>query len=131
MNEQPVIVHEDEREWEGWCDEDVAERGNVLWKTLLSGGLTPSRSLTLGVARVPSGGNLAAHRHEQAEAYLVLDGTGVVTIDGSPNRLHPGASVFIPGGAVHCVRSDGATDLRVAYVLAADSFEDVTSVFGA
>ena len=57
MNEQPVVVHEDEREWEGWRDEEVAERGNVLWKTLLSGGLTPSRSLTLGVARVPSGGN--------------------------------------------------------------------------
>ena len=130
MNEQPVVVHEDEREWEGWRDEEVAERGNVVWKTLISGGLTPSASLTLGVARVPSGGNLAAHRHEQAEAYLALDGTGLVTIDGSPSRLHPSASVFIPGGAVHSLQSDGATDLRLAYVLAADSFEDVTYVFG-
>jgi mannose-6-phosphate isomerase-like protein (cupin superfamily) len=130
MSAKPVVVHEDEREWEGWRAEDVAERGNVLWKTLISAGLTPTMALTLGVARLPSGGHLAAHRHEQAEVYLVLDGTGIVTIDGSPSRLRPGASVFIPGGAIHSVRATGPTDLRVAYVLAADSFEDVTYVFG-
>jgi hypothetical protein len=28
------------------------------------------------------------------------------------------------------VRSTGATDLRLAYVLAADGFDDVTYVFG-
>jgi hypothetical protein len=28
------------------------------------------------------------------------------------------------------VRSTGPTDLRVAYVIAADAFEDVTYVFG-
>jgi mannose-6-phosphate isomerase-like protein (cupin superfamily) len=129
MNAEPVLVHEDEREWEGWPEEEVAERGNVVWKTLISGGLTPSRGLVLGVARVPSGGCLAAHRHEQAEVYFVLEGTGVVTVDGSPSRLHPGSSVFIPGGAVHSVQSDGPMDLRFTYVIAADAFEDVKYVF--
>jgi mannose-6-phosphate isomerase-like protein (cupin superfamily) len=129
MDAGPVVVHEDERAWEGWPEEEVAERGNVVWKTLISGGLTPSRGLTLGVARVPSGGGLSAHRHDQAEVYLVLDGTGVVTVDGSPSRLRPGSSVFIPGGAVHSVQSDGPVDLRFAYVIAADAFEDVTYVF--
>jgi mannose-6-phosphate isomerase-like protein (cupin superfamily) len=130
MSAKPVVVHEDEREWEGWREEDVAERGNVLWKTLISADVTPTVALTLGVARVPGGGKLAAHRHEQPEVYLVLDGTGIVTIDGSPSRLSQGASVFIPGGAIHSVRSTGPTDLRFAYVLAADGFEDVTYVFG-
>ncbi len=81
------------------------------------------------MARVPSDGKLSAHRHEQPEIYLVLDGTGIVTIDGSPSAVSPGVSVFIPGGALHSVRSTGTTDLRFAYVLAADSFEDVTYVF--
>jgi mannose-6-phosphate isomerase-like protein (cupin superfamily) len=130
MSAKPVVVHEDERAWEGWREEQVAERGNVLWKTLISAGLTPTMALTLGVARVPSGGNLAAHRHEQPEVYLVLDGTGIVTIDGSRSHLGPGASVFIPGGVIHSVRSTGPTDLRFAYVLAADGFEDVSYVFG-
>jgi mannose-6-phosphate isomerase-like protein (cupin superfamily) len=128
MAASPFVVHQDDKEWEGW--DDVAERGNVLWKTLIGAGQTPSSSLTLGIARVPSGGELATHRHEQAEVYLVLDGTGVVTIDGSPSRVTPGASVFIPGGATHSVRSDGPADLRFAYVLAADGSEDVNYVFG-
>ena len=130
MSAKPVVVHEDEREWEGWPEEEVAERGDVLWKTLISAGLTPTMALTLGVARLPSGGTLAAHRHAQPEVYLVLEGTGVVTIDGSSSALRPGVSVFIPGGAIHSVRSTGVSDLRVAYVLAADGFDDVTYVFG-
>lgn len=130
MSAEPVVVHEDEREWEGWPEGEVAERGQVVWKTLISAGLTPTSALTLGVARLPSGGTLAAHRHAQPEVYLVLGGAGTVTIDGSSSPLSPGASVFIPGGAIHSVRSTGATDLRVAYVLAADGFDDVTYVFG-
>jgi mannose-6-phosphate isomerase-like protein (cupin superfamily) len=130
MNPRPVVVDEDEREWEGWREDEVAERGNVQWRSLISADLTPSSGLTLGVARVPSGGNLAAHRHEHAELYLVLDGTGIVTIDGKPSHLRPGAGVFIPGGAIHSIRSTGPTELRFAYVFAADSFDDVTYVFG-
>jgi mannose-6-phosphate isomerase-like protein (cupin superfamily) len=130
MSAKPVIVAEDEREWEGWREEEVVERGNVQWRTLISAGLTPSTGLALGVARVPSGGHLAAHRHEQAEVYLVLDGTGVVTIDGEASPVRPGASVFIPGGAIHSVRSTGPEDLRFAYVFAADSIDDVIYVFG-
>jgi mannose-6-phosphate isomerase-like protein (cupin superfamily) len=129
MSAKPVIVHEDEREWQGWDDADVPERGTVRWRTLISAGLTPSADLTLGVARVPPGGGLSAHRHDQAEVYLVLDGTGRVTIDGVAGDVGPGASVFIPGGAIHAVEATGKQDLRLAYVLAADAFEDVTSLF--
>jgi quercetin dioxygenase-like cupin family protein len=130
MSPEPVVVHEDEREWEGWPPEQVAERGESRWKTLISAGLTDSRSLTLGVARLPAGGVLPPHRHEQAEAYLVLDGAGVVTIDRAARAVGPGVSVFIPGNAVHSVEATGGTDLRLAYVLAADAFEDVEYVFG-
>jgi mannose-6-phosphate isomerase-like protein (cupin superfamily) len=51
-------------------------------------------------------------------------------IDGTPSRVAPGASVFIPGGATHSVRSSGVADLCFAYVLAADGSDDVDYVFG-
>ena len=70
------------------------------------------------------------HRHQQAEAYLVLDGTGVVTIGGTARALREGVAVFIPGNAPHGVRATGKSDLRFAYVFAADSFDDVEYVFG-
>jgi quercetin dioxygenase-like cupin family protein len=79
----------------------------------------------MGVARLPPGGSLLPHRHEQPKAYFVLDGTGVVTISGAARTLREGVAVFIPGNALHSVEGTGESDLRFAYVLAADAFEDV------
>jgi len=130
MDAEPVVVDPEAREWEAWPAEQVAERGEAEWKTLISRGLTRSAGLTMGVARLPPGGSLRIHRHEQAEAYLVLEGTGVVTIGGTERTVREGVAVFIPGNAPHGVRATGTLDLRFAYVFAADSFEDVEYVFG-
>ena len=129
MASEPVVVDLEAREWEAWPAEQVAERGEAEWKTLISRGLTRSAGLTMGIARVPPGGSLGMHRHEQAEAYLVLDGTGVVTIGGTARTLREGVAVFIPGNALHGVRATGTSDLRFAYVFAADSFDDVEYLF--
>lgn len=127
---RPVVVHEDERDWEGWPPEEVAARGDVRWRTLISAGRTPSAGLTLGLARVPAGGGLSLHRHAQPEIYLVLEGSGVVTIDGAEHELRPGTGVFIPGDAEHGVRATGESELRFAYAFAADAFGDVEYDFG-
>ncbi|HEX8101642.1 MAG TPA: cupin domain-containing protein [Solirubrobacteraceae bacterium] len=129
MDSEPVVVDLEAREWEAWPAEQVVERGESEWKTLISAGLTESRSITMGVARLPPEGSLHAHRHEQSEAYLVLAGTGVVTIGGTARPLREGVAVFIPGDTLHSVRATGESDLRIAYVLAADSFDDVEYVF--
>jgi quercetin dioxygenase-like cupin family protein len=110
--------------WETWPDELVEERGRVFWQTLAEG-----EGLTLGVASFPPGEELHEHRHEQSEVYLVLAGTGVVTVDGEAREVADGAAVFIPGNALHSCRNTGGVELRLAYVLAADSFEDVEYVF--
>jgi quercetin dioxygenase-like cupin family protein len=129
MSTKPIVVREDDREWEAWSTDQAAERGDVSWKTLVSADLTQSSALTLGVACVSQGQSLRAHRHEQAEAYFVLQGSGVVTVDGSPRTVGPGTAVFLPGGAIHSIECSGETDLRFAYVFAADSFGDVAYVF--
>src|SRR5215210_7075557 len=125
MNPEPVVVDEETREWEAWPADQVAERGEAEWKTLISAGLTRSDGLTMGVARLPHGGSLHTHRHEQQEVYFVLDGVGVVTIEGTARTVGPGVAVFIPGNALHSVEATSESDLRLAYVLAADSFDDV------
>jgi quercetin dioxygenase-like cupin family protein len=129
MKTEPVVVRLEEREWEAWPGEQVPVRGPAEWKTLISAGLTRSEGLTLGVARLPPGGSLHRHHHAQHEAYLVLEGTGMVTIDGAARAVVPGAAVFIPGNAPHSVTATGERDLRFAYVLGADDFEDVEYVF--
>lgn len=130
MRREPVIVNMDDREWETWPEHQLAQRGDVEWKTLISAGTTESSELSLGVGRLPPGGILREHRHEQAEVYFVLEGSGVLTIDGAARRIEAGAGVFIPGNALHSLECTGDADLRIAYAFATDAFEDVEYVFG-
>ncbi|KAK4621769.1 Dimethylsulfonioproprionate lyase DddW [Fulvia fulva] len=100
--------------------------GIVSWKTPLSSDLTPSDSLTAGIATCPAdSGYLAHHRHEQAEMYLILKGEGLVRVDGDERRVEKGDAVFIPGNAEHGIRNVGQGDLEWFYCFAADKFGDV------
>lgn len=129
MRFEPAIVDVADREWESWPAELTEQRGCVRWKTLLSGDLTSSDTLTLGIAMLPPGGVLREHRHAQAELYLVLEGAGVVTVGEAVRPVAAGTAVFIPGNTAHAIRNDGDRELRFAYVLAADSFADVEYLF--
>jgi mannose-6-phosphate isomerase-like protein (cupin superfamily) len=128
-DQAPVIVDAASGGWESWPQDQLAQRGDVQWKTLISAGLTPSGALTAGVARLAPNGRLRAHHHDQAEIYVILEGCGVVTIDGVTCDVTAGTMVFIPGCAIHAIEATAAGNLRFAYVLAADAFEDVTYVF--
>lgn len=123
---EPSVVHEQERDEERWPGDEVGGS----WKTLISAGLTPSESLTLGVARLGRGEILQTHRHAQPEVYLVLAGTGRVTIAGEASAVRAGTAVFIPGNALHSLEATG-DELRLAYAFAADSMDDVEYHFPA
>jgi mannose-6-phosphate isomerase-like protein (cupin superfamily) len=122
------VVHEEGVTREGWDD---PIRGQVTWRTLLSGDRTPTSQLTLGVAELGPGqpAPFLPHRHAQAEAYYVLSGEGVVHLDGVEHAVRPGSCVFIPGDVWHGARNTGPGLLRLLYVFAADSFADVHYVF--
>lgn len=123
-----LLRHVDEQAVETW-DDDI--RGRLSFVTLFSGDETPTRELTSGLAIVPPGGWMGLHRHEAFETYLVLAGTGVLTLAGHDVDLRPGSAVLIPGDAEHGVRNTGEDELRVHYVFAADAMSDVVYRFSA
>ncbi len=129
MEQEPVVSREGDQEWETWNEEDIPKKGLVYWKTLISKGVTRSENLTLGIASLPPGGALHEHRHAQEEVYLVLEGSGLVRVGDEEVAVEAGSAVFIPGDAPHSCENTGASDLRVAYVFPADSFEEVEYVF--
>jgi mannose-6-phosphate isomerase-like protein (cupin superfamily) len=126
---EPTVAHPDEREWETWPPEQADERGTIFWKTLLSSEQTPSEALTVGVAKLPPGGELKPHRHSQPEVYFVLEGRGVATINEVERPVGRHDTVFFPGDAVHSIRTDGAEELQLAFVFAADSVDQIHYVF--
>ncbi|MGB7242405.1 MAG: cupin domain-containing protein [Sulfitobacter sp.] len=104
------------------------EYGGATWRTLISSDRTSSQGLVLGVAQIPAGGVLAAHRHPPAEFYFVLSGFGVVTIDGVAHDVTHGSSVFVPGNAEHSMAA-GAQGISFAYGFAENAFSDIQYTF--
>jgi mannose-6-phosphate isomerase-like protein (cupin superfamily) len=129
MERGPIVSREVDQEWETWSEEEIPQKGLVFWKTLISKGLTRSENLTLGIANLPPGGALREHRHTQEEVYLVLEGSGLVRVGDEELVIEAGSAVFVPGDALHSCENTGTSDLRVAYVFPADSFEEVEYVF--
>ena len=130
MDREPVVSREQDLEWETWDEEEIPRKGLVYWKTLISKGFTPSENLTVGFASLPPGGALNEHRHKQEEVYLVLEGSGLVRVGDEELTVEAGSVVFIPGDVLHSCENIGSSDLRAAYVFAADSFDEVEYVFG-
>jgi hypothetical protein len=67
MDREPVVIDEGTREWKTWPDEEVAARGLVYWKTLLSADLTHSEALTMGIAKILPAEALHEHRHRRRD----------------------------------------------------------------
>ncbi len=102
--------------------------GGATWRTLISCDQMNSSELVLGVAQIPAGGILAAHRHLPAEFYFVLSGSGVVTIDGVAHSVACGSSVYIPGNAEHSFAA-GHEGVSFAYGFAQNAFSDIQYTF--
>ncbi|MDP3263275.1 MAG: cupin domain-containing protein [Tabrizicola sp.] len=107
---------------------DDPARGTLSWRTLISGGLTPTAGLVCGVAEMQPGQTFAQHRHVEPEVYFGLDGEGRVIIDGVAHRLAPGVALYIPSMAEHGVPVV-TKPLRWFYTFARDSFEQITYHF--
>ena len=119
---RPLVIREEDIEPDGWNDPN---KGRVAWRTLFSADQTATEGLTCGVAELERGGWLGLHRHAPAEIYYVLQGRGIVTLDGAEHEVSPGSAVFIPGNAEHGIRNAGPEPLRFLYAFPVDAFGDV------
>ncbi|MGJ4854560.1 cupin domain-containing protein [Labrys sp. La1] len=126
MGSRTVITRAEERPREAWDD---PAKGSVAWHTLFSADITPTDSLSAGIAILPAGGNNPPHRHAEPELYLILEGSGVLTVDGVESLVGKGAAIFIPGNAWHALRNELDTELRLFYVFPTGRFSDVVYEF--
>ena len=125
---QGFVTHEVDVDLETWDD---PVRGKVTWRTLISADRTPTTAMTAGVAELAPGASddFHLHRHAQPEIYYFLEGEGLVLIDGVEHPVCKGSTVYVPGNAWHASRNTGATVMRLLYVFAVDSFDQVEYFF--
>ena len=123
---QPQVRDSSRVDPEVWDD---PVRGVVCFRVLFSADRTPTSALYTGLAELSSGGWLGRHRHTPAETYVVVEGSGVVVLDGVEHPVAGGSAVFIPGDAEHGIRNTGDGPLRFVYAFATDSIDDVAYRF--
>ena len=116
------IIDESNVEQETWSD---AVRGQVSFRTLF-GAQCRTPDFTAGVTDLEPGGWLGHHRHAPAELYYVLEGEGLLTVDGEEHRIAAGAAVYIPGNSEHAIANTGDAPLRFFYAFAVGgSFDQI------
>ena len=121
--QKPVIRHQDELDWEGWTDPDLAAKSPCRWRLLVTGERDSSSGLVSGIAELPPGVSLPLHHHEPEETYYVVSGCGHVAIDDSEASLGSGSAVYIPSNAKHTIRCTGTEPLVFVFCLACDRFD--------
>ena len=121
---KPIIIHEPAQPFKQTID---LPGGRTHWKTLLSADRTPTEAMTVGMTEIEPGqaSEIFLHQHAQPEVYYILAGHGVVQISGEEYALEPGSLVFIPGDAPHGLRNTGDEVLRLLYIFAVDSLDQV------
>lgn len=80
-------------------------------RSLLDATNAPVQKQSLAEASLPAGGETQRHYHKQSEEiYFILDGQGVMEVDGEVCGIGPGDAILIAPNAWHQVKA--TTDIR-------------------
>jgi mannose-6-phosphate isomerase-like protein (cupin superfamily) len=86
----------------------VNRRGGQSSHLLLAKGQFGSRHLAITWVDCPSGSEQPIHVHSDSEqVYVIVRGSGTMTVGDETRPVGPGTLVFIPAGTGHAIRSDG------------------------
>jgi len=109
-----------------FTDEAPVNRGDGIETIRLSNPPLPDQSFIMGITSFPPGAALPRHSHNTVEQVTLLEGTGLVELNGERLRLQPHDTTKVPAGEPHLFENDSDTVMRILWVYGAT---DVTRTF--
>lgn len=95
------------------CPEFIAGDDCVLREILHPDKADLALRYSLAHAIVKPGDTTREHRLRTSEVYYIMEGEGVMHINGESSPVRPGSTVYIPPMARQCItNSSGKSDLR-------------------
>lgn len=83
----------------------------------VAGPLQGLHDLEVWVQSVDPGSATPVHRHDCEEAIVVLEGHGILTLEGREQAFGPGETLVVPRDVVHQVTCTGSESLRLVAAL--------------
>lgn len=111
-----------------FASEEVVARGDGIETVKFSDPPLPGQSFIMGITSFPPGAGLERHSHNTIEQVTLLEGTGIVEIDGVEHRLSQYDCTKVPANEPHMFVNDGDTTMRIMWVYGST---DVTRTFTA
>jgi quercetin dioxygenase-like cupin family protein len=86
--------------------------GGALSKMLVGPGNSGSARLDFRISRYAPAAYVAEHAHQvQEQIYYVLEGEGLLTVDGETRLMRPHDYVYLPPGVRHSFTNSGLKSL--------------------
>ncbi|MEP9377535.1 cupin domain-containing protein [Aquabacter sp. CN5-332] len=105
----------------GWSIRNIAEVpwlefpnhfGGALSKPLVQPGTAPTKLLDYRISMYQPMAHVAVHSHKvQEQIYHVIDGEGLMEIDGKSYVVRKHDVIYLPPGVSHNIANSGLTDL--------------------
>lgn len=71
-----------------------------------------------GYVVIYPGGSVPLHEHETVESYTILQGIGIMTVEGESQPVRAGDLVYVERGKPHSLSNAGTGDLHMMFVYA-------------
>lgn len=95
-----------------WQQPDAGHQNGAYSKMLVTPENAATKHFDYRISSYQPKAHVAAHTHQQQEQiYHVLEGEGLMEIDGKQQVVHKHDVIFIPPGAEHALYNTGFVDL--------------------
>lgn len=88
------------------------ERDNIRSFLLVAESTVGAKNITTSLVEMEPGGVQKPHRHKTEQCYTILEGKGIMEIDGEKAAVSAGDTVFIPSDSIHGLRNESQLPLK-------------------
>ena len=88
-------------------------RPGVILSSLVDGS-TGATQISSGVAEFAAGASAPTHYHDAEESVIVIEGEGLMVINGEEHIVRPNDAAFISPGAHHSIANHGNQPFKIS-----------------
>ena len=88
------------------------ERDQIRSYLLVAESTVGAKHITTSLVEMEPGGIQKPHHHETEQCYMILEGQGIMEVDGERAEVRGGDTIFIPSNSVHSLVNNGTAILK-------------------